>query len=189
MKRFNTVFVILVSVFLFSCMEPSLPKQHAYPQIDFPNHIYTPWELEGVPYTFDKPVYGMMQKDTSESYWFNLDYLPFNATLHLSYRSFKSQLELDTLIHDTRNLVYKHTIKASDIIDHEISDSNGRSGMYYDLEGETATPCNFYLTDNKSKFFRAALYFNSYTTIDSISPVVSFLKKDINQLIKSFKFK
>lgn len=173
----------------FSCMEPSLPKQHAFPQIDFPTHTYSSWAIEGVPYSFEKPVYSVLQRDSSEPLWFNLIYVPFNATLHLSYRSFKNQLELDTLIHDTRNLVYKHTIKASDIIDREIIDSNGRSGMYYDLEGETATPCNFYLTDNKSKFFRGALYFNSYTTIDSIGPVVSFIKKDINQLIKSFKFK
>lgn len=169
-------------------MEPSLPKQHAYPRIEFPKHSYEKWNIDGTPYSFEKPVYSIMQQDTSEPFWYNLDYLPFDATLHLSYRTFSSPLELDTLIHDTRNLVYKHTIKASDIIDNEIPDSNGRSGMFYALEGETATACNFYLTDNKSKFFRGALYFNNYTTIDSVGPVVDFIKRDIGQMIRSFKF-
>jgi hypothetical protein len=59
----------------------------------------------------------------------------------------------------------------------------------YDLEGETATSCNFYLTDNKSKFFRGALYFNNFTTIDSVGPVVDFIKADIHQMVRSFKFK
>ncbi len=169
-------------------MEPSLPKQHAYPQIDFPKHEYTNWKANGIPYSFDKPVYSVMQADTNGTFWYNLTYVPFNATLHLSYQKFNNLLQLDTLIHDTRSLVYKHTVKASDIIDVEIKDSNNRSGMYYLLEGETATPFNFYLTDNKSNFFRGALYFNSYTTIDSVGPIVDFIKKDLGQMIRSFRF-
>jgi gliding motility-associated lipoprotein GldD len=180
------LFLVLIS--LFSCVEPSLPKQHAYPRIEFPKHNLETWHIDGAPYSFEKPIYSVMQADTSEPFWYNLTYIPFNATLHISYRTFKSLTELDTLIHDTRNLVFKHTIKASDIPETEINDSNGRSGMYYEIEGETATSCNFYLTDNKSKFFRAALYFNSYTTIDSVGPVVDFIKQDIRQMIKSFKF-
>ncbi|MFM9944143.1 MAG: gliding motility lipoprotein GldD [Bacteroidia bacterium] len=185
LKSFLPAFLILI---ICSCLEPSLPKQHAYPQIDFPEHNYQLWKIEGTPYSFEKPAYSVMQLDTSEAYWYNLTYIPFNATLHLSYRTFKSQFELDTLIHDTRNLVFKHTIKASDILETEVVDSNGRSGMYYEIEGETATPYNFYLTDSKSKFFRGALYFNDYTTIDSVGPVVDFIKRDIGQMIRSFKF-
>jgi gliding motility-associated lipoprotein GldD len=188
MKLFKPGLLLLFSLSIFSCMEPSLPKQHAYPRIDFPIHTYENWHVSGTPYSFEKPVYSIMQLDSADAHWYNLTYLPFNATLHLSYHTFSNQMQLDTLIHDTRNLVYKHTVKASDIIDNELKDSNGRSGMFYALEGETATPCNFYLTDNKSKFFRGALYFNSYTTIDSVGPVVDFIKQDIGQMIKSFKF-
>ncbi len=173
---------------IYSCTETLLPKQHAYPRLDFPKHDYKLWQSEGVPYSFEKPVYSIMEIDTAGSNWYNLTYLPFDATMHLSYKTFKNSLELDTLIHDSRNLVYKHTVKASDIIDAEITDSNGRSGMYFLIDGETATPYNFYLTDNKSKFFRGALYFNSYTTIDSVGPVIEFIKQDINHMIRSFKF-
>jgi gliding motility-associated lipoprotein GldD len=185
----NTFFVLLISGFLLACTETHLPKQHGYPQIDFPKASYEQWNLDDVPFAFDKPTYSQMQEDSSGAFWYNLNYLPFNATLHLSFHQFSSLQKLDTLIFDTRNLVYKHTIKASDIIEEELPDSNGRSGMLYALEGETATACNFYLTDNKSKFFRGALYFNSYTTIDSVGPVVDFIKKDIYHMIKTFKFK
>jgi len=182
------IFLFISIISLTSCTETALPKQHGFPFIDFPEHKYTSWHAEGVPYSFEVPVYSFMQIDTSEAYWYNLHYLPFDATLYLSYHSFDSIKELDNLINDTRNLVYKHTIKASDIPETEITDSNGRSGVYYEIEGETATSCNFYLTDKKSKFFRGALYFNSYTTIDSINPIVVFIKRDINQMIRSFKF-
>lgn len=184
-RSFLLLFLIY---FISSCTETSLPKQHAFPRIDFPKQEYTNWHVVGVPYSFDKPVYSVMQPDTSQAFWYNLTYIPFNATLHLSYHEFKSAEELDTLLHDTRGLVYKHTIKASDIPETEIKDSNGRSGMYYEIEGETATPFNFYLTDNKSRFFRGALYFNAYTTIDSVGPVVDFIKRDIRQMIRSFRF-
>jgi len=188
-NRINPYLFFLCSIlFISACRQPSLPKQHAYPRIDFPEHQYETWHANGVPYSFAKPLYSLMQQDTTGINWYNLQYLPFNATLHLSYRVFNKVTELDTLMDDTRKLVYKHTIKASDINEVEIIDSNGRKGMFYELEGETATSCNFYLTDGKSKFFRGALYFNGYTTIDSVGPVVSFIKHDIQQMIKSFKF-
>ena len=166
-----------------------MPKQHAFPRIDFPKHNYETWNIPGLPYEFDKPSYSFMRLDTNGKYWYNLNYLPFDATLHLSYKTFENIKQLDTMIYDTRGLVYKHTIKASDITEIEIKDSNGRSGMIYELEGETATNCNFYLTDNKTKFFRGALYFNNYTTIDSVGPVVVFIKEDIDRMIKSFRFR
>lgn len=185
----SKVFVIFIgALLLYSCKEATLPKQHAYPFIEFPTRDYQNWHMPGSPYSFDKPVYSSMLQDTSQPYWFNLVYEPFGATLFLSYHQFSNEQTLDTLIQDTRNLVYKHTIKASDIIDREIVDSNGRSGMFYELEGETATSCNFYLTDRKTNFFRGALYFDNYTTIDSVGPVVKFIKQDIQRMIKSFQF-
>lgn len=174
---------------LFSCKEPSLPKQHGFPYINFPNHEYGMWEEENVPYSFEKPVYASMYRDTAGENWFNIFFTPFDATLHLSFKSFQNIQALDTLKSDTRKLVYKHVIKASEINEVEISDSNGRYGMLYELEGETATSCNFYLTDGNSRFFRGALYFNGYTTIDSVGPVVGFIKTDIRRMINSFRFR
>lgn len=188
-KCFSIGLLASLILVLNSCREPSMPKQHAYPRIDFPKHQYETWQYSGVPYSFEKPLYSFMQQDSTGLHWYNLHYLPFDATLHLSYRNFSKLSELDTLMDDTRKLVYKHTIKANDITEFEINDSNGRGGMFYELEGETATSCNFYLTDGKSKFFRGALYFNGYTTIDSVGPVVKFIKQDIHQMIRSFKFK
>ncbi|MCC6722457.1 MAG: hypothetical protein IT243_09670 [Bacteroidia bacterium] len=185
----NSVLIIILLIMLTSCKEPYLPKQHAYPFIDFPKHEYEYWDIAEVPYSFYKPKYSVLIADTSSSFWYNLELLPFDATLYLSYKTFKTPLEYDSLIFDTRNLVYKHTIKASEIPETEIKDSSGNSGIFYEIKGETATSCNFYISDNKSKFFRGALYFNNYTTIDSVSPVIDFIKQDLKYMIKSFRFK
>ncbi|MCB9252585.1 MAG: gliding motility lipoprotein GldD [Flavobacteriales bacterium] len=187
MKR-KCLISLLFALFL-SCKQPNLPKQHGYPFIEFPDREYALWEVQQVPYSFLKPSYTMMQSAGDEKYWYDLNFIPFNATLHLSYKEYRGDLELDTLMMDTRKLAYKHTIKATEINDRLINDSNGRMGMIYELEGETATSLNFFITDNKSKFVRGALYFNAYTTIDSVGPIVKFIKKDIDMMIHSFRFR
>lgn len=188
LKNHSLTYLVLL-IIAASCAEPNLPKQHSYPFIKFPEHKYVNWEIQGVPYTFEKPEYSVIVADTGSSFWYNLNFTPFDATLYLSYKTFNSILEFDSLINDTRNLVYKHTIKASDIPETELKDSSGNTGILYEIQGETATSCNFYLSDNKSKFFRGALYFNNYTTIDSVGPVIDFIKEDIRHLIKTFRFK
>lgn len=188
MNKVNSLF-ILYFFLLFACKEPSLPKQHAYPFIDFPQHEYLKWESQNVPYTFEKPIYANIIPDTSAPFWYNLTFDLFDATLYLSYKTFKTTLEYDSMISDTRNLVYKHTIKASEIPESEIENIQANSGVFYEIKGETATACNFYISDNESKFFRGALYFNNYTTVDSVSPVIEFIKTDIKHIIKTFEFK
>ncbi|NUM31104.1 MAG: gliding motility lipoprotein GldD [Bacteroidetes bacterium] len=181
--------LFILAIIAASCNEPNLPKQHGYPFIKFPEHEYEKWEISGVPYSFEKPKYTIMVVDTSSAFWYNLNFTLFDATLYFSYKTFNSNSQFDSLINDTRNLVYKHTIKATDIPETEIKDSSGNTGILYEIQGETATSCNFYLSDNKSKFFRGALYFNNYTTIDSVAPVIDFIKKDIRHIIKTFRFK
>jgi len=47
----------------------------------------------------------------------------------------------------------------------------------------------FYLTDSTKNYLRAALYFNTQPRLDSIQPVLNFIKKDIDVMIGSFKWK
>jgi gliding motility-associated lipoprotein GldD len=174
---------------LLACNEYT-PKPHAYPRIEFPEHRYARFESEA-PFSFEIPTYCRMQKDTdfnSEPFWYNLQFPPFDATLHISYKALRTPKDLDSLIDDSRRLVFKHTVKAEEIEEREIRDSLGNFGLFYDLYGNTATPLNFFISDRQNHFLRAAYYFNNYTERDSVAPVLQFVKKDILRMVETFRW-
>ncbi|MFN5217247.1 MAG: hypothetical protein ACK5CL_00635 [Sphingomonadales bacterium] len=159
-----------------------------------PEISYKSFDSSGIPYSFEIPVYAAMEKDTLNVYtrqpnWFNLNFKPFNATLHLTYYRFQGWNEFDSLIDDTRKLVNKHIQRAEDIIEEPFTSSGNVKGMLFDIEGNTATNLNFYVTDSAKHFLRGALYFNSQAAADSTAPVFERMRKDVGHLIKTFRWK
>ena len=186
---------ICSSLFYIACKEKaSTPKPHAFPRVYYPKKEYQSFDTN-CPYSFQYPKYAKIENLYTiekgwQPYWNNINYLPFNATLHLSYNAFKNRVEFDSLFEDTRKLAYKHTIKADDIIEVDIFNPiTQTSGLIFDLKGNTSTNLNFYISDGKKHFLRGALYFNSKTTIDSIEPVFQFIRQDVLKLIETTKWK
>lgn len=183
-------FMLLTGLAILSgCNDDYIPKPRGFQRIDFPKRTYTPTPTD-CGFTMDVPVYGSLVKDnhpTAEKCWFNLHYLPFGATLHLSYKTFNGRAELIKLSEDARTLVYKHTIKAEEIYETQISNAY-LSGMLYELSGETATNFQFFVMDSTGHFVRGALYFNTKTNSDSVAPVLNFLKEDVIHSLESLRF-
>ncbi|MBS3914929.1 MAG: gliding motility lipoprotein GldD [Bacteroidetes bacterium] len=187
---------ITTTIFLFSCGGDNyVPKPRAYPRIYLPEKKYYVFDTSFCPYTFEIPEYSKMEKDTNTGYtpeltWFNLNFKPFGATLHITHYNFTSWAFYDSLVSDSRKLVNKHLLKANDILEEPISSVNPNlHGVIFRIEGNTATNYNFYVTDSVRNFFRGALYFNRITNQDSIAPVYQFIKTDVEHLIKTFKWK
>lgn len=187
---------LLICMLLAACAQPDyVPKPHAYPRIDFPAKNYRLFDSAGSAYTFEMPLYAAMQKDTSGVYtakpgWFNMRFIPFDATLHITYHKFSNWAQYDSLINDTRKLVNKHIQRAEDITENPVYNPDRKLyGMIFDIQGNTATNFNFYLTDSNRHFFRGALYFNKQTNPDSIAPVYDFMRKDLAHLIETFAWK
>lgn len=134
------------------------------------------------------PSYGKLVQQQEEC-WYNLEFSTFNATLHLSYKPMLGPTSLDSMMEDAYRLAFKHIGMAEDIVPREFTDSNGNLGMIYDLYGRTATPFNFFLSDQKSHFIRGSFYFNAHTDKDSVAPVYEFLKRDIMHLMRSLRWK
>lgn len=193
--RKTSFFIVLCLFLLQSCGEEQsyVPKPRAYPRIVYPEKVHARFQRDGVPYSFEMPLYCTMEKDSSgvytqQPYWYNLNFKPFNATLHITYYRFKDWQQFDSLVSDTRKLAYKHLQRADDIPEIPVYRKDGLRGHIFDIKGNTATHMNFYLTDSSRNFFRGALYFNKQTNIDSIAPVVEFVKQDIQHLISTFKW-
>jgi gliding motility-associated lipoprotein GldD len=58
-------------------------------------------------------------------------------------------------------------------------------GTVYQIEGNAASPMQFFLTDSTRHFLRGALYIRATPDIDSLKPVIDFLKRDVIHLIET----
>jgi gliding motility-associated lipoprotein GldD len=192
---FNISFIFLIFCFsLVSCDGEDdatiAPKPRSYFRISFPEKKYIKYDSV-CPFTFDIPAYSRMDRDRNygaEPCWLNLNFPSFNGTLHLSYKPVNGNIK--QYLEDTYSLAAKHQIKASGIEEHLISrDSSKVYGLIYEIKGNAASSIQFFLTDSTHHFLRGALYFNVAPNIDSIAPVLEFIKKDINQMISTFEWK
>ncbi len=187
--------ILLIIPFVFACKNNNTtPKPHAYPRVYYPVKTYQTFDTS-CPYSFQYPSYAQVlslkeEEQGWQPYWYNIYYKPFNATLHLSYKSFKNRAEFDSMYDDTRKLAYKHTIKADEIEEIDIMNPISQTtGIIFDLKGNTATNLNFYVSDGKKHFLRGALYFNNKTQTDSIAPVFQFLRQDVMKMIETIRWK
>lgn len=191
MKR--TLFYLSIILVLFSACaaDPVTPKPRGYFKIELPKKSYTHFS-DDCAYSFDYPVYGKVEPDLdkeAQPCWKNLVFPQFNGRLHLTYHKIDSKEDFTRLVEYARELAFKHTVKAN-AIDQKFINYPDRKvyGVYYAIDGNTASSVQFFLTDSTENYFRGALYFNERPQYDSIQPVVNFLKKDIDVLIETFKW-
>lgn len=189
--RLTWIPIIFLAALVTACGNDYTPKPRGYFRIDFPDHSYRRFDTT-FPYTFEYPGYAMVVPDPtklSEPYWINILYQPFNAQLHVSYKRISGGLE--GYLEDARALVNKHIPKATAITQQEyINDSAKVYGLVFEIRGsDAASAYQFYLTDSLSNFVRGALYFNLVPNNDSLAPVISFLKTDIQHMISTFRWK
>ncbi|MBD1395281.1 gliding motility lipoprotein GldD [Mucilaginibacter glaciei] len=194
LNAFKVLAVLITVLFLYACGGNAdySPKPRGFFRIVYPEKTYQPY-TDGCPFTFDYPKYTFFEPDKSRNAqpcWINMQFPQFNATLHLTYQPITSKKEFNELTEDAHKLSFKHTVKATGINTATIyyPDRNVY-GIYYSIDGNTASSAQFYLTDSTRHYLRGALYFNSEPRLDSIQPVLTFIKKDVDVLIKTLKWK
>jgi len=181
---------ILVLLLSASCNEPLTPKPRAYFRIDLPEKQYILFQ-SGCKFSFEYPRYGqvkLVELNIAEPCWYNIVFNEFNATIYLTYKPLAAG-DLSVFIEDIRRIVYKHIIKADDILESRITMPEKQVyGLIYDIKGNTASSVNFYITDSVSGFLSGSLYFNSAPNKDSLAPAIQFFREDIVHLIQSFSW-
>jgi len=192
MKTRLPYLLIPIILLVFSCGNQYTPKPRSYFRIEFPEKKYQTYSGD-CPYTFDFPVYAQVLQDSSRNSkpcWLNVYYPQFNGRIHLSYQPILSKEEFNQLTEDARTFAFKHTVKATAIDEGMISFPEEKVfGIYYSIDGNTASSVQFYLTDSTKNYLRGALYFNEQPRLDSIQPVLDFVKKDMDRMIKTFKWR
>ena len=181
---------LLLMLFILACQPSYTPKPRGFLRVDFPAKEYVLFDSV-CPYTFEYPSYGKIVPDTdyiTEPCWINIDFPDFNGTIHISYKEVNQNL--NDFIEDSRELTYKHTIKADAIKETVYTNPELEvHGILYDIKGNAASSIQFYLTDSNAHFLRASLYFNVQPDKDSLAPVISFFREDIIHMVESFAWK
>lgn len=192
----KAAFVIFLAVLFFSCNSDYTVKPRGYFKIDLPEKSYQVFNAPGYPYQFEYPAYGQIVKDslffderTENPYWINIDFPKLGARIHLSYKNIGTN-RFDSLVNDAYTLSYKqHTYKASAIDPQPFTTPLGVEGVFFTLKGNTATAHQFFATDTTKHFLRGALYFSATPNEDSLRPVTSFLRADLEHLINTLQWR
>ena len=193
---FSLLIFLSILVFISCNSNYTVDKKRGYFKIDFPERNYRSFDEPGYPYTFEYPVYAKVIKDTTffdskpeNDWWINIDFPQFNGRVFVSYKEIGKN-KFDSLVNDAFTLSFKqHVTKASSIEPVPFRTPNNIDGIYFTLEGNTATANQFFVTDSVKHFLRGALYFDAAPNEDSLRIVNDFLRVDLKHMINSLKWK
>lgn len=195
MKALPKTYVIclILILFLSGCKEKYTPKPREYFRIDFPKKQYH-YINGSLPYNFEIPDYSYISPDDDnpdKPYWNNIEIPANKAEIHLSYYKLPTKkpdnrLKLNEFMEESIKLAYKHSVKADAISEQVFLNPEKKVfGLIFRIEGNAASPLQFFLTDSTQHFLRGALYIRDVPNIDSLQPVIDFLEPDVIRLIES----
>ncbi len=184
--------ILAIAYAAWGCTQHYSPKPRGYFRIVFPEKVYHTFS-PGCPYAFDVPAYAQLEPDRSadaQPCWMDVHFPQFNARIHLSYMPVSSRDNFNELVEDARTFAFNHTVRATAIDQQRITRPEANVyGLKYEIKGNTASNIQFFVTDSNYHYLRGALYFNEKPRLDSIQPVLEFIKADIDTLIQSLRWK
>lgn len=173
-----------------SCTEYT-PKPRGYFRIEPEVPKYRRIAEEKLPYAFNVSQLARVDFSSGEesAEGITLSYPALGASVYCSYLPV-TPTTLQLAEEECRSLVVRQAKDAQSISEKAYSNPEKRVyGFFFQLEGGSASPLQFMLTDSVSRFFRGALYYDCKPNADSLAPVTQYLREDILELIESFSWK
>jgi len=187
--RTRFAFLIFISLVLYGCGgDLPTPKPVGYFRLDIPEPSYVQKNPD-CPFRFEISQHSRLEffADRGEYCWFDINYPQLNAKVHITYKPLKENL--GGHIEHARSMVYEHQIKASGITSKVINRPYSKVyGLTYSLDGQVASPYQFYLTDSTGHFLRGSLYFEARPNPDSLQPALDYVKRDMEYFIDHFEW-
>ncbi|QOD60147.1 gliding motility lipoprotein GldD [Polaribacter haliotis] len=180
----NLFFLFLILIFV-SCKEDVLPKPKAYLSLNYPTKTYQKLSIER-PYTFE--ILNNTEVINEPNNWLTIKYPSLKASLDITYRPVNNNIK--ELLTEAEKLVFKHTVKAEQIIPKDFVNPKKRVfGSLYEITGNAASQLQFHVTDSTNNFIKGSLYFYVKPNYDSILPAVDYIKEDILRLVETLEWK
>ncbi len=187
LKKQATISLYIISLFsIFSCKNEVLPKPPSYLRLDYTPADYVNFENSVLPCAFEINSEALIKgsKDSGVT----ITYPKMKATIYLTYKPVNNNI--DKLLRDAQKLTYEHVIKADDILEQPyVNPSKKVYGMFYQVDGNSATNSQFYVTDSTKHFVTGSVYFYAKPNYDSIMPAASYVRNDMQRLMETLKWK
>ena len=188
----HLILLLFIIALCLSCGSDPLPKPKAFLRLDYPQQKYIDVEAQ-LPFNFQKNEFAMdissvKVSGDKKTYGLDINYPLLKATIYITYK--KVENNLNTYLIDAQNLTQKHTQKADEITFLPFENSLKKVyGMFYEVGGNAASQAQFYVTDSINHFIIGSLYFYAKPNYDSILPAADYLKKDIQHIMETIKWK
>lgn len=196
-RRLKIYLLLLIATGCTSGGEQTfVPRPRMYPYVDLPQPRYE-WmnEKKNCGFVFRKSIFATIENRTTfftdsllHDCWFDLEYPAMDTRVHFTYYPIGSEHPFQNLVNESFQMVYEHSAIASRIDENPIIHRGGEAGMTFELGGPVASPYQFFISDTTDHFIRAALYFNSRPNPDSIAPILTYIRTDLDTLVKSFEW-
>lgn len=164
------------------------PKPRGYYRVEAPIPQYIALPLEDLPYTFHVSTWIEVELPPAgdPAGWINLSYPSLGAKIYCSYLPL-ADTSLEDLWEDARLFISRQAVHSRTIQEQEYSNPEANVyGSLFQLDGNTASPVQFILTDSASHFFRGSLLYDCIPNADSLALVTAYIREDIIELIQSF---
>lgn len=181
----RSIFILIILFMFISCKEAVLPKPAAYLSLEYPKKEYKKLAVKR-PYSFD--VLKTTTIVDEDNNWLKITYPNLKASIDITYRPVENNLK--ELLTEAEKLVFKHAVKAAQIIPKDFTNAKKRTfGTLYEITGNAASHLQFHVTDSTNNFIKGSLYFYAKPNYDSILPAVAYIKNDVLQLIETLAWK
>lgn len=183
----NKLFLAILSCFfMLSCNDSYLPKPRGYTRLEYPKASYAQLNTN-CGFGFMANKIAILDSKNENKCWFSLHYPDLNADIYLTH--FFVNNDLANITKDAEKLTYEHSVKASHIRPKYFDNpSKNLYAVVYDVGGNVASNVQFHATDSTKHFIAGSLYFRASPNIDSLSPAIDYIKKDIVKLIESIEW-
>lgn len=183
-------FFAFISI-LSSCTKSYTPKPKGFLRIEPPAAHYTVFSETDLPYTFSVSGQAVVELPPIDSIadWLNIDYPDLQAKIYCSYKPITAA-NLQNHTEECHRLA-ERAARNADAISEKVYENKEKKvyGTLFLIEGASASPIQFMLTDSTAHFFRGALYYKYKFNTDSIAPITDYIEKDITELIQTFHWK
>jgi gliding motility-associated lipoprotein GldD len=180
--------LVIPLILIAACQKKDVPKPRGYFRIEFPQKSYNDYENQHFRCEVAKYSFVLVEKNNPD--WLYITEPKHKATIYLTYLNINKKNTIDTLLENSRQFAYKHTIKADAITETKyINDSVKVYGMLYDIKGNVASSIQFFVTDSVTHFLRGSLYFECRPNKDSLASSIAFFRQDIVKIMETIRWK
>ncbi len=187
----NLVFLSIFAIVFVACSDEQLiPKPPTYLRLEIPEPVYTLFD-DSCDYTVEiSTLYKVVDAPDqgTNTCHKRIELGPLNGTAYVRY--WRMSEPLAYYVNNANDEIDRHKTKADNIINETILRNEDRVfGSFFELQGNVATPFQFYLTDSTSRFLYCEVLFNSAPNYDSLRPSLDYLRRDLNKFMETIKWK